>query len=51
VNECLEFIKHNKLVDISGLEQSLATGQLSSGEIPKSFDPEIAAFLDDSSVR
>ncbi|KAF9915816.1 vacuolar sorting protein VPS33/slp1 [Lobosporangium transversale] len=51
VNECLEFIKHNKLVDISGLEQSLATGQLASGEIPKSFDPEVAAFLDDSSVR
>ncbi|KAG0240421.1 vacuolar sorting protein VPS33/slp1 [Mortierella sp. GBA43] len=51
VNECLEFIKHNKLVDISGLEQSLATGQLASGEIPKSFDPEIAVFMDDSSVR
>ncbi|KAF9366295.1 vacuolar sorting protein VPS33/slp1 [Mortierella sp. NVP85] len=51
VNECLEFIKHNRLVDISGLEQSLATGQLASGEIPKSFDPEIATFLDDSSVR
>ncbi|KAI1313460.1 vacuolar sorting protein VPS33/slp1 [Mortierella claussenii] len=51
VNECLEYIKHNRLVDISGLEQSLATGQLASGEIPKSFDPEIAAFLDDSSVR
>ncbi|KAF8926203.1 vacuolar sorting protein VPS33/slp1 [Dissophora ornata] len=51
VNECLEFIKHNRLVDISRLEQSLATGQLESGEIPKSFDPEIAAFLDDNSVR
>ncbi|KAG0319127.1 vacuolar sorting protein VPS33/slp1 [Dissophora globulifera] len=51
VNECLEYIKHNRLVDISGLEQSLATGQLESGEIPKSFDPEIAAFLDDNKVR
>ncbi|KAF9111852.1 vacuolar sorting protein VPS33/slp1 [Mortierella sp. AM989] len=51
VNECLEYVKHNKLIDISGLEQSLATGQLASGEIPKSFDPEISVFLDDSSVR
>ncbi|KAF9937959.1 vacuolar sorting protein VPS33/slp1 [Modicella reniformis] len=51
VNECLEYIKNNKLVDISGLEQSLATGQLANGEIPKSFDPEIAVFLDDNSVR
>lgn len=29
----------------------MATGQLANGEIPKSFDPEIAAFLDDNSVR
>ncbi|KAF9354792.1 vacuolar sorting protein VPS33/slp1 [Mortierella sp. AD094] len=51
VNECLEFVKHNKLISISELEQSLATGQLPNGEIPKSFDPEIAVFLDDTSVR
>ncbi|KAG0326361.1 vacuolar sorting protein VPS33/slp1, partial [Podila horticola] len=51
VNGCMEYIKHNKIVDISNLEQSLATGQLANGEIPKSFDPEIAAFLDDNSVR
>ena len=47
----MEYIKHNKLVDIAGLEQSLATGQLENGDIPKTFDPEIATFLDDSSVR
>ncbi|KAF9437606.1 vacuolar sorting protein VPS33/slp1 [Entomortierella beljakovae] len=51
VNECLEFVKHNRLIDISSLEQSLATGQFPNGEIPKAFDPEITAFLDDSSVR
>ncbi|KAG0339587.1 vacuolar sorting protein VPS33/slp1 [Podila humilis] len=51
VNGCLEYIQHNRIVDISNLEQSLATGQLANGEIPKSFDPEIAAFLDDNSVR
>ncbi|GJJ69118.1 hypothetical protein EMPS_01464 [Entomortierella parvispora] len=51
LNECMEYIKHNKLVDIAGLEQSLATGQLENGDIPKTFDPEIATFMDDSSVR
>ncbi|KAF9585154.1 vacuolar sorting protein VPS33/slp1 [Lunasporangiospora selenospora] len=51
VNECLEYIKHHRLVDVSGLEQSLATGQLASGETPKSFDPELLPFLDDPNVR
>ncbi|KAF9409198.1 vacuolar sorting protein VPS33/slp1 [Podila epigama] len=51
VNGCLEYIQHNRIVDISNLEQSLATGQLANGEIPKSFDPEIASFLDDNTVR
>ena len=47
----MEYIKHNKLVDIARLEQSLATGQLDNGEIPKTFDPEMATFMDDGSVR
>ncbi|KAF8982806.1 vacuolar sorting protein VPS33/slp1 [Entomortierella lignicola] len=51
VEQCLEYVKHNRLIDISVLEQSLATGELANGEIPKSFDPEIASFLDDSNVR
>ncbi|KAG0224615.1 vacuolar sorting protein VPS33/slp1 [Actinomortierella wolfii] len=50
VKDCMDIIKRDKLVDVAALEQSLATGELANGEIPKSFDVEMAAMLEDRSV-
>ncbi|KAF9101404.1 vacuolar sorting protein VPS33/slp1 [Mortierella sp. GBA35] len=51
VDECFKLTGQNRLVDLSRLEQSLATGQHANGEIPPSFDPEVTTFMDDYRVK
>ncbi|KAG0315481.1 vacuolar sorting protein VPS33/slp1 [Linnemannia gamsii] len=51
VDELFKLTGQNRLVDISRLEQSLATGQHADGEIPLSFDPEVTTFMDDYRVK
>jgi syntaxin-binding protein 1 len=49
--ECMAIFSRNKLADLAGVEQTLATGETADGDRPKHIEVDMIPLLDDPNLR